>query len=311
MQTALLGLAAAPLDWVLQFAEVRRYRKAPAPSLPLIVVCGAPRSGTTLVEQVLIEHLRVAFINNLTAIFPRAPLTANRLFRPAASRGAAYHSFYGKTVGLSGPNDGLHLWDRWLGTDRTRARTSLTQDERREMRRFFGAMEQLFVKPILVKNNNLNACASLVAEVLEQAVFICMTREPLFLAQSLLRARLDIHGVEDLPYGLTGPADSTTDSTDAVEDVCRQALYHERLAREQRDRIGPQRFWIVQYETFCQDPSALVEAVAVKVLGRQPPPAGTRLSPFPVSNTIRIDPGRFAEMAATLARMGHPPTERS
>jgi Sulfotransferase family len=311
MQTALLGVAAAPLDRLLQFAETRRYRNAPAPRLPLIFICGAPRSGTTLVEQVLIQQLPVAFINNLTAIFPRAPLTANRLFRPATRRTTSYHNFYGKTEGLAGPNDGLHLWDRWLGADRMRTRTSLTPQEQRDMRRFFGAMEQLFGKPILTKNNNLNACASLVAEVFDQAVFICMTREPLYLAQSLLRARSDIHGGEDVPYGLTSPAASASDSTGVIEDVCRQALYHERLAQEQRDRIGPRRFWTVRYETFCQDPSALVEAVAVKVLGQPPAAAPARLPPFAVSNAIRMDPSRFAELAATLERLGHAPPDRS
>ena len=59
-------------------------------------------------------------------------------------------------------------------------------------------------KPILVKNNNLNACASLVADVFQQAVFICMTRDPRFLAQSLLQARVNIHGGEDFPYGIAG-----------------------------------------------------------------------------------------------------------
>jgi len=311
MQTALLGVVAAPLDLVLAIAEQWRYRKAPAPRLPLIFICGAPRSGTTLVEQVLIEHLPVAFINNLTAVFPRAPLTANRLFHPAArARGAAYHSYYGKTVGLTGPNDGLHLWDRWLGADRTKVRTSLTPEEQRDMQRFFGAMEQTFARPILVKNNNLDACASLVAEVFDRAVFLCMTREPLFLAQSQLLARVDIHGSENVPYGLTGPVGRTGDASDVIEDVCRHVLYHQQLAREQRQRIGAERFWIVKYEAFCQDPSALVEAVALKVLGQPPPVAAARLPPFRVSDTVRIDPARFGEIAATLARLGHPATER-
>jgi len=305
MQTALLGLAAAPLDLLLQIAERRRYRNAPAPRLPLLFICGAPRTGTTLVQQVLIDHLPLAFINNLTAVFPRAPLTANRIFRSAAPvPGDAYHSYYGKTVGFSGPNDGLHLWDRWLGTDRTKIRTSLGPAEQRDMRRFFGAMEQLFARPIVVKNNSLNAYAGLVAEVFDRAFFICMTREPLFLAQSLLQARLDIHGRNDVPYGLAGTPGARADSTDAVEDVCRQVLYHQQVIQEQQSHIGAERFWIVQYEAFCQDPSALVDAVAVRVLG-QPRPPKTRLPPFPTSNTVRIDPERFRQIAATLARLGH------
>jgi len=304
MQEALLGLVAAPLDLLLYIAERERYRKAPAPRLPLLFICGAPRTGTTLVEQVLIDQLPVAYLNNLTAVFPRAPLTANRIFRPAPLvRGMPYHSYYGKTLGFSGPNDGLHLWDRWLGKDRTKVRSSLTPTEKREMRRFFGAMEQLFAKPILVKNNNLNACAELVAQVFDNAYFICMTRDPLFLAQSQLRARLDIHGRDDMPYGLAAEHKAT--SADVIEDVCRQVLFHTQLAQEQQKRIGPDRFWVVQYEAFCQDPSALVEAVAAKILG-QPLPPGTRIPPFTTANVVRIAQEQFRQIAATLERIGHP-----
>jgi hypothetical protein len=310
MQTAVLGLLAAPLDLVLQIAEQRRYRKAPAPRLPLLFICGAPRTGTTLVQQVLINHLPFAFINNLTAVFPRAPLTANRIFRSAAhAGGTAYHSYYGRTVGFSGPNDGLHLWDRWLGTDRTQVRTALTPVEQSEMRRFFGAMEQVFGRPVLAKNNNLNACASLVAEVFDRAFFICMTRDPLFLAQAQLRARLEIHGVEDIAYGLADTYGSGPGPADVVEDVCRQVLYHQHVAQAQQSRIGAERFWIVEYEAFCQNPSALVDAVAVKVLGQPQPTPATRLPPFTASNRVRIDPERFRHIAETLARLGHPATE--
>jgi len=305
MQEALLGLVAAPLDLLLSIGERERYRKAPAPQLPLIFICGAPRTGTTLVEQVLIDHLPVAYLNNLTAVFSRAPLTANRIFRPASLvRGKAYHSYYGKTLGFSGPNDGLLLWDRWLGKDRTRVRSSLTTTEQQEMQRFFGAMEQLFAKPILVKNNNLNACAELIAEVFDRAFFICMVRDPLFLAQSQLQARLDIHGCDDVPYGLAAAREPAADAVDVIEDVCRQVLYHDQLARHQQKRIGAERFWIVQYEEFCRNPTKLVEAVAARVLGQQHPPS-TQLPPFTASNAVRIDPERFRQIATTLARLGY------
>jgi hypothetical protein len=304
METALLGLLAAPLDLLLQFAEQRRYRKAPDPRLPLLFICGAPRTGTTLVEQVLIQHLPVAFINNLTAVFPRAPLTANSIFLPGPRmRGDAFHSYYGKTAGFSGPNDALHLWDRWLGGDRTKIRTSLTPAEQRNMRRFFGAMEQLYAKPILAKNNNLNACAALVAEVFDRAFFICMTRDLRFLAQSQLQARLDIHGRSDIPYGLSAESESSGPAGQVIEGVCRQVLYHQALAREQQRRIGDERFWIVEYEAFCQNPSALVESVAIKVLGQPCPADALQLPPFKVFNSIRIDHERFREIETTLARL--------
>jgi Sulfotransferase family len=304
IESALLGLIATPLDLLLQPVEQRRYRKAPNPGLPLLVICGAPRTGTTLIEQVLIRYLPFAFINNLTAVFPRSPLTANRIFQPAREvREDSFHSYYGKTVGFAGPNDGLHLWDRWLGSDRTKVRTVLTPTEQRNMRRFFGAMEQLYSKPILAKNNNLNACAALVAEVLDHAFFICMTRDPRFLAQSQLQARLDIHGRSDMPYGLSLELEPGGSSLTAIENVCRQILFHQQLAREQQKRIGPERFWIVEYESFCQNPSGLVEAVANKVLGQPCPADARQLPPFTVSNAVRIDHEHFREIELTLTRL--------
>jgi hypothetical protein len=304
MESALLGLVATPLDMLLQIPEQRKYRAASSPLQPLLFICGAPRTGTTLVEQVLIRYLPFAFINNLTSVFPRAPLTANRIVRPRPrEREGSFHNFYGKTIGFAAPNDALHLWDRWLGSDRTKVRTSLSPSEQQDMRRFFGALEQLYSKPILAKNNNLNACASLVADVFERAFFICMNRDPRYLAQSQLRARLDIHGRSDVPYGLALQPDPESASRAVVEDICRQVLYHQQLAREQQERIGPERFWIVDYEAFCRNPSVLVEAVANKVLGQPCPDDARQLSPFTISNSVRIDPAQFHEIETTLERL--------
>jgi hypothetical protein len=311
MRTALLGVLAIPFDLVLQVAEQRRYRKAPAPRLPLLFICGAPRTGTTLVEQVLIDHLPVAYINNLTAVFPRAPLTANRLFRPAPVRGEAYHSYYGRTTGFAGPNDGLHLWDRWLGADRTKIPTSLSAAQQQAMRQFFGALELISGRPVLAKNNSLNACANLVAEVFDRAFFICMTRDPRFLAQAQLRARLDIQGADHIAYGLTGSPGSGTAPADVIEDVCRQVLYHQQLVQEQQRLIGAERFWVIQYETFCADPSALVDAVAVRMTGHPRPPSAPRIAPFASSNTVRMESERFRQIETTLVKLGPQGAERS
>ncbi len=105
-------------------------------------------------------------------------------------------------------------------------------------------------------NNNLNATAHLVAECLPEARFLCLTRNRRDLAQSLFRARQEIHGAADQPYGL---ADSHRDGADPIESVCRQIEMFEQLAREQQDRLG-ERFQLVEYEAFCRDPATLDEA---------------------------------------------------
>src|SRR6266481_489501 len=71
MAASFLSSITAPLDRLLEMKERRIYAQAAPPQRPIIFVTGAPRSGTTLVSQVLVHHLPVAYFNNLSALFPR------------------------------------------------------------------------------------------------------------------------------------------------------------------------------------------------------------------------------------------------
>ena len=269
MRAAALAPTALPLDLLLLPFEKLRYRRATAPERPIVLVCGAARSGTTLSAQLLMRNLKVSYFNNLTSVFPRAPLTANstigRFVTPAD---VTYHSFYGRTSGWSGPNDALYLWDRWLGRNRTRTPERIAPKAQHSILSFFGAMEQATGRPTLAKNNALNVSAHLVAEVLPTAHFICIVRSRIPLALSLLKARIDIHGDPGVPYGLMQR--DRRHGIDPIEDVCRQALFHEELARKQLERLGPERFRLVHFEDVCREPRDFVEKIGHAVLGQKP-----------------------------------------
>jgi Sulfotransferase family len=304
--TAVLGVLFTPVDLLLHIAEKRRYQRARPPQLPLIFVVGAPRTGTTLVAQVLINHLPVCFINNLTAIFPRSPLVANLVCRTFLKhKQIDYQSYYGKSLYLSGPNDGLQLWDRWIGHDRRTVPDVLSNAQKDSMTRFFGAFEAVFQKPILNKNNSLNMYARLIADVFENAYFICMTRDPLYLAQALLRARAEIHGNVFIPYGVDDPNRKNNSNGNYVEDVCRQVLFHEKKIKEHQSIIGHEKFWIISYEEFCEKPAILVQRVSEQILGRQINMAEVQatLGPFKNTNRRRIDHELFTKIEQTLLQL--------
>jgi hypothetical protein len=306
MLTAAGGAAATPIDVALAPAE-RRLMRAPKPSRhPLVLVCGAPRSGTTVVYQTLVRHLPVAYFSNLTALFPRAPLMAQRLFgRFLARPPDEFHSFYGRTQGLAGTNDALSLWDRWLGGDRTTAPAQLDPQHRQAMRTFFAACDALFDRPLVNKNNSLNLSAHLVAECLPHARFICMTRDRRQLAQSLYRARCDIHGDARAAYG-AGPPRAAQDA-DPIQAVCRQAAYYDDVNARQRERLGDDCFWLVSYEEFCRDPGAVVRRVARDVIGDERLVVGRPPKSFAASTADRVSRDVATRIDAELASL----TERA
>jgi len=260
-----LGILAAPIDILASGFEKRLYERSDPPRMPMLFVCGPPRSGTTVVALAIARALDVAYVTNLTAMFPRAPILASRAFgaRPDGKL-LTLRSHYGRTAGMRGWNDGLHLWDRWLGKDRTATDARLGPAEGTAMQRFFGAYERWSQRPLVMKNNGLIFYAAQVARYLPTATFVCLRRDPLYLAQSLLVARSYIHGDDGIPYGRDDPARAHHD--DPVDDVCEQVLYYERLTRECEEELGPGRFRVLSYEEFCANPAAFVDRWAADPL---------------------------------------------
>jgi LPS sulfotransferase NodH len=292
-----LALLATPFDWLLRGRERRLLEETTQLRMPVILVCGAARSGTTLMAEVLGRAFDVGYITNLMAMFPRSPISASRVFRCEPRRQSVpLTSHYGRTAGFRSPNDGLPLWDRWTGPDRTWPDASLLESTGEDLERFFGALESWTGKPTVTKNNVLNLVASDVARVLPTARFICMRRDPVFLAQSLLLARRYIHGSDDHPYGLAPPGEK---SPDPVEDVIRQVRYHETLTIRQLDELGVDRFRVVSYEKLCANPRQQISDLAGKLLGLKPDLEAIPES-FTASRSQKVDDETFERLVAGL-----------
>ncbi len=297
---AFLGIVVTPLDWFLQIFEKRQYHNAPPSQLPQIFVCGPPRSGTTLVAQVLMKHLPVYYFNNLTSIFPRSPITALKLFSffvPNDNQKIQFRSFYGRTSRPSSPNDALYLWDRWIGKDRRKVPNSIKEGDSKDMIEFFNAVEAYAKKPLVNKNNSLSTYASLIAPILKNAFFICLDRDPLFLAQSHLIARRFINANEKVSYGVD--FDASQDIGNYFESLCYDIITHKNLIQEQQQRIGADRFMVVPYEDFCANPAKIVSDIARQCLNiaidaRE---LSEVLKPFRAANRIKLSESEFLELS--------------
>ena len=303
----LLGVVAMPLDFLLRYPETRRYSLADKSKLPIVFVCGPPRSGTTLATQVLLESGHFGYFNNLMSMFPNGPITANKLFgRYIGKRASDFSAYYGKTRSLSGPNDSLYLWDRWFGPDRDHFPSDFVDPDAREsMTRFFGAWETFSGRPLLTKNNRLNGFAGLVAPHLPNALFICMRREPIHLAQSLYIAREQVTQSLHGPYGAVGrPYMDNRVLDDPVRDVCRQVQSYEDSARLQQAAVGSERFWRVSYEEFCTDPARWIRRVGQFLDETVDGASVGQIGPFPPSRATRLPNGIVNQMASECAAIG-------
>ncbi|MBW3606681.1 MAG: sulfotransferase [Actinobacteria bacterium] len=250
----------APLDRVWEAAE-RDVLGAVAgePSQPLVLVVGGSRSGTTLAYELLVATTDVSYISNLTALFPRSPITATRRLG-ALARPPALTSYYGQTAGFGGTNDGFGIWDRWLGSDRYRPDRP-DEATAAAMRRFFAAWTAMFPRPLVNKNNRNTLVIDGLAAALPSARFVAVRRDRRAVVRSLVRARAQIQGDVRTAWGLAAQ-DAGPDDLGHVDAVHRQVVEIDATLDAQLSRVAAERVTDVAYEDVCADPRGIVRAVA-------------------------------------------------
>ena len=277
-----LGIGLKPADVLLSLFERRREDRSSQsnPDQPVILVVGLPRGGTTLVYQVLAHCLDVSYSSNLMGLFPRSPITANRLCSPCLpDRPAAdFRSYYGQSSRLSGSHDGFFIWNRWLGDDRYAPRTELSESEIASMREFFEQWTTTFSKPFLNKNNRNTSCIDLLARTLPSAHFLIVRRDPTAIVRSLIRAREQVQGDKRIPWGLLSSANSDHEHGH-VDDVCGQVSLIQQRLDEQLEAIASDRIIEVTYENFCESPKSLIDRMVESIPGLR------------VANGVQIPPG--------------------
>lgn len=288
----ILKITTLPCDYLFQRIERRTIVNAIPSNLPLIFIVGAPRSGTTIVSQVLASYLDVSFFSNLTTFFPRSPITIQKHFEKSfISRSYNFNSYYGQTYGLLGINDGFHIWNRWLGVDRYKPLLHLDDVVSNDCSNFFNAWLSIIDKPFLNKNNRLTFCCKLLSEILPNAYFINVSRDPLAVVKSIVKAREHIQGSKKFGWGLGAQDQNSDDPLGYINDICKQLNEININWDNQKTQISPDKVIEIKYEEFCQNPYEHILNVVNKIpyLMLRDSLAIKQLKPFKVSNSRKLE----------------------
>jgi hypothetical protein len=268
-----LNAALAPM-------EDAGYRDLPE-TRPTLHIVGAPRSGTTLLYQVIAGALDVGYIDNLTAAFWRTPVTGLRLSRKVGvAPSTGFGSDFGRTSGVGEPHEFGYFWNHHLaypdlserGTDHERG---IDWDR---LRRVIVNMAEARGAPMVFKPMLLIWHMDAMVRAMPRTCFVWIHRDPRDTALSILRMRLAVRGRLDEWASLRPSA--AHGETDPHRQVAMQVLLLERTIRAAAARLGPATVLPVRYERLCAEPNAVIADIR-DLMGAKGEAPGVRVADLP------------------------------
>ena len=233
----------------------------PLARAPLFVV-GAPRSGSTLLYQLLVERFDVAYLSNLHCRLYGAPALVERAVRRRSPPSAAYASRYGRTEGARAPSECLQYWYRFFR--RFPQHVPLAEADPSSLRALRGSIRSLgdaARRPVVFKNLVSSLRLEPLGVALPEALFIVTSRDLLDNAQSILATRRAVHGDYGRWWSLEPPAVERLRALPPEEQAVEQIRHVEAVMRADRERLSAERFLDVRYEALCDNPRGALAAV--------------------------------------------------
>jgi Sulfotransferase family len=279
-------------------ATLRRSGTGSLDHSPVFIV-GPPRTGSTLLYQLLVRRYCFCYFSNLLNAFPRTPLALAKLSKPLGGFDAAddFSSQYGHTHGWYSPNQGRECWTRWLPESPNALEPAAVQsDVKMRIRATVCALQRICGRPFVNKWPPNSVRVRLLADIFPQALFVRISRaaEPTVL--SILRGRRELCQRGSGWFSVKPPGYRQVMKERAPEQQAAwQIASIERAIDADCTALGAERFFHVHYEDLTHRPRDVLDAVAA-FYGRA---AGTMLE-----KRCEI-PRRFARRGAVSPWRAH------
>jgi len=293
-----------PLTFLLHHSECFLGNGSDKPlKCPPIFIIGAPRSGSTLLYQVMVKYFDFGYLSNFHCLFHGAPSFVEHLFRPSKwKQGNDYTSEFGQTKGWGAPSECGDYWYRFF---RRRPQFVPLKDvNKKTIFRLRGVIRLLgngFKRPILFKNMNCALRLEPIIKALPEAVFLVTHRNELDNAQSLLKVRKNIHGTYDQWWSMEPPSVEELKKLPCYQQVVLQ-IRHIHLLIDEARRTCPNKFFEINFKDFCLDTHHTLEAIRNFLIsnGISVKKKGDVRSSFHVESIIEIDKELYMKLKEYL-----------
>jgi hypothetical protein len=260
-------LERALLDVNRALAEHEPSAPADLDPLPTIFVFGIPRSGTTLLHQLLTLGLDVGYVSNVMARFWLAPHAGAIVSRAVLGRArdASFVSDYGETLDPAGGHEFAYFWNHWLSIHDIDDVLDFSGDSARADWEGVAAavmrIRAAFDRPLVFKTNYAGQFLPAFARTFAMPLFVYVRRDPWPVARSILEARRRIYGDTATWWSTYPPEYAVLCERPAAEQIAGQVAGLRRTYAAQIAKVPADLVVEVGYDELCERPAAVIEIV--------------------------------------------------
>lgn len=237
------------------------------PILPTIFIFGLPRSGTTLLYQLLSQTLEIGYVNNLIARFWLAPIFGIELSK-SLLKGQVANSFVsklGQTDGPDGPHEFSYFWQKWLKMNEIEDMKSFSDDNKEidwaGLKDQVVKMQACFGNGILFKTMYAANHLKSFSKVFNQPLFIYIERDSFDVALSILSARKSYYGDRETWWATYPENYEELKILPFAEQIAGQVHSLKKTYARKLDEINEKLVVRIKYEDLCTDPLSIIERV--------------------------------------------------
>jgi hypothetical protein len=225
-----------------------------------IFIVGSPRTGSTILYELLTNEMDILYPNNFSWRFYRnflfSFIFSNKIFKNKAHN--CFDSKHGDTLncGWDAPSECGTFWRKWIDIDNKNFYDfdSLTQKQKNEIKEDIYSVINYFDKPILFKNLVTGQMMRVLSQIFPNAKFIFVKRDTLLTAQSILKAKRK-NNMNDEQYWSIKPSNyqELKNIKNPYEQIVKQIYYIEKQIVEDSKLLNKNNFIVVNYENLEKD----------------------------------------------------------
>ncbi|MEL7256876.1 MAG: sulfotransferase [Pseudomonadota bacterium] len=226
-------------------------------------IVGPPRSGTTLLYEMIVTRFQCGYFTNLAKRLFEVPVVATWICRnEMRRRSGSFDSVYGELDGNAAPSEAGRIWRFWMPYAAPYS-FDLPGVSPKRIHRKIAAICRLAGGPMIVKNPILQSDIPAITEMFPEAVFLHIERDWADNARSLMGLRAKRTPEDDTGWVSLRPSGwETYASADALTQSCVQVmLSHKDIETYLEGPRRAGRLMKIRYDILCEKPDTVLDEI--------------------------------------------------